>query len=919
MRIAAFTQTPFVSHEDKNMIYIRVEDWDLCNPYGIRLLLEGRLVCEQSVFAPTISLLIPCCQQESVCRVILTPFEDLPVEATFTITPPKHWQIPLMYSSHEDLGYCAYIDKLHYECYEYLKKAMELCDTHDGFRYVIEHYWWLDAFDHYAKEQEKEHLRYLIKTKRVELNAIHSGIHTSWGNAEQLVRGLYFGCRDAKERYGAEATCALYADISGVSWSSVSAYSNMGIRYVAAFANSFRNSSERSDTPPLFWWESQTGDERALFWYQRAYRPYGLWEIWCDTKRQYPEGEYIFDTTKALRTEQWFTERIGHLGTVDYDILPICFYDDRELPTTMLLTICEEMNKRWKHPTFRMEIPSVFLAEIREKYGNCLPVYRGDIADQWADFITIAPQLTANRRELSRRFYEAEMLSAILGITEGSVYESEKFRHAVRSMCEFDEHCWASSSKHPQKMHRYNIEKVKIAPVRKSLSDMHTILSRMLRKPEPHAMKVFSTIPQKRHTSLRLLHGMPIPSSLKHQILPDNSTITTPLFFDGIESKNFVATLPQCPSVEIQQELLETPFYTIHCSKTLQKIVSIVDRETGTELLNQQSPFELGQFLYLYTEEKTKPLSHVEIPKKLDFRVYEGDVAYVIIQKSYEEQSGAEITAQFIFYKNEKNIDIDLSYKHALGLIGDFYDRYKKNYFFSFPFQLDAPQFYTELPVGEKNETSDRIPINAADFSVTQYWVTAENAQHGIALFTRDMPAFHIGKIKYNHFDCTFDEDKAHFYLYASSNRCNNLIYTSPEQCCAKYHLSILPFSGEHRTVVPVWSNEKEHELLIGCAEERNRQYIRIDKSNIRLVSLKKAADHDDALIMRLTETAGQRTDGEITLFFTPSKVMYATNNENDIQSAETNQNTVRFSIRPYSYVTLKIYGDFYLYGGENA
>lgn len=918
MRIAEFKQTPFVSHDDKNMVYIRVEDWDMCNPYEIQLFLDNQLVCEQRVFAPFVSLLIPCREQESECRAVVKPFEDLPVESVFTVTPPKHWQIPIMYSSHEDLGYCAYIDKLHYECYEYLKKAMELCDKYDGFRYVVEHIWWLEAFDCYAEAQEKEHLRHLIENKQIELNAIHSGVHTSWENTEQLIRGMYFGCRDAGENYGADTTCAMFADISGVSCSSITAYYNMGIRYMAVFANGFRNSAEKTDAPPLFWWKSQGGDERVLFWYQRSYRPYGLAEIWCDTKRQYAEGEYTFDATKALRTEQWLTNRIEQLGSVDYDILPLCFYDDRELPTSMLLTVCEEMNKRWKYPTFRMEIPYVFLQEIETKYGDSLPTYRGEISDQWADFITIAPHLTADRRELSRRFYDAEMLSVINGISRGDQYESDKFDKAVRSMCKFDEHCWATSSKHPQKMHRHNIEQVKILPVRESLSDMQTILSRTMPTPSDRTMTVLSTVPHKRSDSLRLTPDTPVPDCASHQILPDNSVITTPLSFDGIESRRFNAVTPHRASSEIQQEMFETEFYTVYCNRKLQKIVSIIDRETGAELLDKNSSFELGQFIYLYTEDKTKPISHIEIPKKLDFRVYEGDVAYVITQNSYEEQSGAEITAQFIFYKTEKNIDIDLSYKNALGMLGDFYDRYKKNYFFAFPFQVDSPAFYTEMPIGEKNEKTDRIPINASDFTVTQNWVSAENSQRGIALFTRDMPAFYIGKIKYNHFDCSFDENKARFYLYAASNRCNNLIYTSPEQCCASYRLSILPYSGSHRTTVPCWSNKKEHGLLISGDMKESKQYIRINKSNVRLAALKKAEDCRNAVIIRLTETAGQMTDGEITLFFTPENAVYATNTEKDIQSTPTNKNAVSFTVRPYSCITLKVYGNFNLSDGNS-
>ena len=67
----------------------------------------------------------------------------------------------------------------------------------------------------------------------------------------------------------------------------------------------------------------------------------------------------------------------------------------------------------------------------------------------------------------------------------------------------------------------------------------------------------------------------------------------------------------------------------------------------------------------------------------------------------------------------------------------------------------------------------------------------------------------------------------------------------------------------------------------------------------------------DDAVIIRLTETAGQKTDGEITLFFTPAKVVCAANDETDIQPIQTNGNRVTFSVQPYSCVTLKVYGDF--------
>lgn len=359
MRITEFTQTPFISHEDKNMVYLGVEDWNMCNPFRVQIDINGKQVYDKKFFVKDFSVMLPCYDRESVCIVKITPFEDLPVQRDFILNSLRHWKIDLLYSSHEDLGYCAYIDQLHYECYLYLKKAMELCCRHDDFKYLIEHCWWLNAFECYASSKEKALLKKLMENHQIELNPVYSGIHTSWENSEQLVRGMYFGCVDAYKKYGTEQKCAMFADISGISWAAVNAYAKMGIRYMAVFPNGFRNSPEKKDFPPLFWLEDKTGEQKVLFWYQRSYRPVSLGGIWCDTERQYSEGEFFFDATKAFKTERYITERIRHIPDCHYDILPICFYDDRELPTTMLLTVCKEMNRRWKYPKFKMEIPSI--------------------------------------------------------------------------------------------------------------------------------------------------------------------------------------------------------------------------------------------------------------------------------------------------------------------------------------------------------------------------------------------------------------------------------------------------------------------------------------------------------------------------------------------------------------------------------
>ena len=910
MRISDFLQTPFISYDDKNMIYIQVADWDMCNPYEVNIFVDGDTVYSEKVFAPEFSAMIPCYGKEYLSLVRITPFEDNPVEREFLIVPQKHWEIPLLYSSHEDLGYCAYVEKLHRECYDYLKRAMELCCEHRGFKYMIEHYWWLDAFDFYATDDEKALLKKLMREKRIDLNAVHSGVHTSWANSEQLVREMYFGCREAKEKYDIFPKCAFYVDLSGASWSVVNAYAKMGIKYIGFFPNGFRNCQANENIPPLFWWEDKSGEEKLLLWYQRAYRHYGLDQIWCDTLRQYPQGEFYFDRTKTVKTEKWFSRKISQLEPCAYDIFPVSFYDDRELPTDMLLTVCEEMNKKWKYPKFSMEIPSVFMAKLEEKYGDNIPTLRGDISDQWADFATISPNLMAEKRKAMKMLYDLELLSTVNAITNKGNYSQKSFRDIYFKLSEFDEHCWATSSKHPQKMHRHNMEKVKMDTVKSSVCELEGILNDLCPKAQGEEISVISTVPQKRESRIYAKVGDFIPENLNHQILPNGTVVTEKVEFDGVEAKAFCGIAPYKLSAPIDEEIIETDFYKIRLNAQTKKIVSIVDKEWGREYIDSQSRFEMGQFIYAYTEQKTCPNPSFEIPKKTDFQVYEGDIAYALVQKGYEEQSGAIVTSQFVFYKHDRVIDIDLKYENATGLIGDFYDRYKKNYFFAFPFKLENPQFYTEMHAGEKNENTEYIPLNANDFTVTQNWICVENNSHGVAVFSRDMPVFHLGNIKYNQLKSGFSADSSHMYLYASSNRCNNLIYTSLEQCKAEFHLSILTYNGLRGDIVPKWSNENEHKLLIS-KKIPNSSLLRISEKNVKLVALKKAEDCQNAIVLRFVETKGEETECKVQLFFEPSKAAYVTNDEEELCQILANGNTVPFNCKPYSYTTIKIFGDF--------
>lgn len=62
---------------------------------------------------------------------------------------------------------------------------------------------------------------------------------------------------------------------------------------------------------------------------------------------------------------------------------------------------------------------------------------------------------------------------------------------------------------------------------------------------------------------------------------------------------------------------------------------------------------------------------------------------------------------------------------------------------------------------------------------------------------------------------------------------------------------------------------------------------------------------------MRFVETEGKDTECDMELFFKPTNAVYATNDERELEKIRVNENRVSFTCQAYSYVTLKLFGNF--------
>ena len=913
MRIGTFHQTAFVTKDNRVKCHICVLDWDGCNPYFLSATVNDKQVLERVPnWDAEMDFYLPAVEEESVLILELFPFQDNGVEKRCRYLPPKLWSVDFFLSSHEDLGYCAYANTLASECADYLDAAVELAERDPGYDYVIEHYWWLRGYEEYRDDEVKERLKRLMQQGRIELSAPHCSNHTHWQGGEQLVRALYYACKEGKETWGITPRTVVYADIAGASWSCVSAYANAGIRYLCLLANRYlRFSKDDERLPRLFWWQAPNGKDRLLCFLQEGYKKFSISHAMGAAASQTQGGTYFFDQSRMDATVGAVDALIEEFADAPYDKIPVSFYMDREYPNMDMKTVCDRMNEVWKYPKLGISTPEKILSYIEERFGDDLPVLSGDITDQWADFAAISPEWFSAKRRAQSLFPVAETFALLNAWRRGGgKWPGIRLDEALWKMCEFDDHCWATSSKHPQEMHKFNLNLVKKQNAKIALGLIEGILTEAIGLPGEREMSVWNPLPFALHAPLRLPEGT-VPVGMKTQRLEDGSVLTEAAELPSCGYRNF-PRLSERDAKEgdrTDEELIETPFYRICVNRDRKKIESILEKTTGRELLDQDSEFSLGECVYVHAECKDRPPVTMEFPSRRSLTVFSGPLAVEIVTEAFEEQIGANIRSIFTFYREEKTIDVHLSFANATGLMGDFYDRYKKNLFFAFPFLVQYPYFCTELAGGIVDERRDRMPINPHDFVMAHSWVSVENGQFGIGLFSRDMPLFHLGGIHYNEISSRVDYGgSSAIFLYAASNRSNNLNYVTPADCHGEFRLSILPFEGTSDHVLPRWSYERLCSPLVGAGQEgTQRSFLSLDGPGMRLLCMKPDRKQE-GIFLRLYETQGRRVRGSLMLPFEAEDVRLADNLEQPVEERLVWQGRkISFTAEPFSYVNLLI------------
>ena len=451
--------------------------------------------------------------------------------------------------------------------------------------------------------QRKRQILQAFKDGRFVVHGLPFTTHTELLEPEDLVRGLGFASRLARDAGLALPRDAKMTDVPCHSWILPTLLKHAGIDFLHLGCNSASSSPE---VPPLFWWEGPDGS-RVLTMYTASGYGTGL----------VPPKDWPYNTWLALQ----------HTG------------DNHGPPTPeevkKLLTEAAQKLAGVKVRIGRLsDFADAIVAEKAE-----VPVVRGDMPDTWIHGPMCDPAGARIARNLRPALGSAESLNALLRIWGVTVPDATSaFAEAHENSLLYGEHTWGGALSwvtaygkklkwnygDPWKADRTagRFKKLEAswaehtAYIEKARDLVTPILDRGMQvlaqatSPEGKRVVVFNPLPWKRDGIVHVKSGGTGILSLK----PAEGGTAVPVTQDGdalyfvardipaLGYRTFIpaeaATSTDLLRSAAQAGVIENESLKVTLDPKRGGIRSVLDKRTGRELVDQSSSYLLGQYLY---------------------------------------------------------------------------------------------------------------------------------------------------------------------------------------------------------------------------------------------------------------------------------------------------------------------------------
>ncbi|MHB1000209.1 MAG: polysaccharide lyase family protein [Armatimonadota bacterium] len=769
------------------------------------------------------------------------------------VKPQKHWKIYVQASSHVDIGYTDVQENIKIRHNENISKALDLMREYPDFKWNTESAWTADNYLSMMPEERRMEFIERAREGRIGCQTIYGNMLTGICSHEELIRTLYFAHSMAR-KYDIPFDMAMSSDVPTDVWTLPTVLVGSGIKYFSSGLNLTRGESFQAmlhKSP--FYWQGPDGS-KVLTWLAPGYAHAAVLAL----------NERVESVQKQI--EGYFGSYV--MDDYPYDaVLAFGGFADNVPIDPRIASVTQEWNKRYAFPKIILCRGPEFFEYMESKYKDQIPTITGDAGVYWEDGAGSSAKETSLNRQAKEDLVTAEKIYALLSASGLKKYPVTRLDNAWKDAILYDEHTWGAAGSIDQPESEMTLKqwayKAKFATRastnasdlrKKALDDLAKsidISKQSVIVFNPHSWQVSGPVIAKDtdHDTMRFWADNIPPMGYK--VIPTDQIPT------GHSS-------PQ----DIEFGVIDSKFYRLEINPSTGAVKSLFDKELNRELVDQTAKYGINQYVYIAGQGGgAKDVTHDLSTTGVKMAYTENDYCK-ILDISGSAYNTPLSSTRLIVYNDIKRIDF-------LNNIEKTPTYSKEAGYYAFPFALNKPKFYVELPNGVVSPNSDMLPGACMSWYCAQDYVAASDDSSTVVWSAVDSPLLTIGDINRDTFKSPLQIDNGHLYAYAYNNYWFTN-YKAAQGGKLQFRFSLTSMKNYDPVEASKFGQSIRNPLLcLDCKPQVSggeRMFsdnafslCSVAPSNVYIQSVKKAKS-GEGLIIRLREIGGKQAVSTVSI-----------------------------------------------------
>ena len=827
----------------------------------------------------SVEFTLPAVEKETTLKVALESGGQTLLQTTVPRPALRPLTVYILPHSHTDIGYTEIqtaIEKRQVQnLIDGMAAAKRTASYPEGSRFVwnVEVGWAADLYLRRLNEQQRADFFAAVKNGQVALCGMYLNELTGLCRPEEIIRLFRFGTKMA-EQTGVPVDSVMISDVPGYTWGTVPAMAQAGLKYFSTAPNYFDRIGtilrEWENKP--FWWVGPDGKSKVLVWIP-------FWGYAMSHRYNKMSPKLVEDFYAGL-------EKRGY----PYDIAYARWsgHGDNAVPDPAICEFVKDWNEKYAWPHFIISGTSEAFRALEQRYGDKLPLVRGDWSPYWEDGAGSSALETGLNRHSSDRVAQAETLFAMLN---PKAYPAAKFEDAWNNVLLYSEHTWGAwcSVTRPEKK-----ETLEQWEIKKSYADMADKQSRELLQASlklattgvpGESVDIFNSTSWPR-TELATLSkelstagdrvlddaGKAVPS----QRLTSGELVFLAKEVSPFAARRFTVTngKPNADGKKVEvhtdgsakasyDTTLDNGLLRVRIDGKTGGISALTAKDIKLNLADTSGGEALNDYLYLPGDD----LKNVQRNGSVKITVKEPGplVASLLIES--DAPGCKKLAREVRLVAGQDYVEI-INTVDKLRLPSKSYmaKEGKESVNFAFPFNVPDGELLCDLALGVFRPEADQMPSACKNWLTVGRWVDVANRDFGVTWVTLDAPLVQIGSLTANLLNSQTNPDvwrkkierSQRLYSWAMNNHWGTN-YRAYQEGPTKFRFILRPHRGGTPADATRFATAFSQPLLPvpARATPSAAPLLRVDSPDV-LVTALKPSDDGKALIVRLFGASGK-------------------------------------------------------------